>query len=316
MSRMWPAAAAASYKLAAMRPRDVIELLLLSLLWGGAYLFTRAAVPAFGPAPLVSMRLGIAALILLPIVFYRGGGPQLRANPYALFMVGVPYTALPFMLMTWGALHITAGLSAVLNATAPMFAALVAHFVLKERLGTWRAAGLALGFLGVLILMSSGNVSLKTAEGPLAVLAVLGTAMIWSVGATYTRRKMAGIDPLVTTAGSLALASLVLLPWAWASWPSTPPSARAWAEMAFLGLASSGLGMWMYFRLLGRIGAVRAMSVTFLSPLVAMVSGALYLGEAITLQMVAGCAVVLLGTALSLGLIGRSEVKLEVRADA
>jgi drug/metabolite transporter (DMT)-like permease len=299
-----------------MRPRDVIELLLLSVLWGGAYLFTRAAVPAFGPAPLVSMRLGIAALILLPIVFYRGGGSQLRANPHALFMVGVPYTALPFMLMTWGALHITAGLSAVLNATAPMFAALVAHFVLKERLGAWRAAGLVLGFTGVLILMSSGNVSLKTAEGPLAVLAVLGTAMIWSVGASYTRRKMAGIDPLVTTAGSLALASLALLPWAWATWPATPPSLRAWGEMAFLGVFSSGLGMWMYFRLLSRIGAVRAMSVTFLSPLVAMVSGALYLGEALTLQMLVGCAIVLLGTALSLGLIGRPAAKGDVPAGA
>jgi len=114
---------------------------------------------------------------------------------------------------------------------------------------------------------------------------------------------MAGVDPMVTTAGSLAAASLFLAPLAWATWPSTPPSARAWAEMAFLGIASSGLGMWMYFRLLGRIGAVRAMSVTFLSPLVAMVSGALYLDEALTLQMVAGCAVVLLGTALSLGLI-------------
>jgi len=111
-----------------MRARDVIELLVLSVLWGGAYLFTRAAVPAFGPAPLVSMRLGIAALILLPILLWRGGWPQLRANPRALFMVGVPFTALPFMLMTWGALHITAGLSAVLNATAPMFAALVAYF--------------------------------------------------------------------------------------------------------------------------------------------------------------------------------------------
>jgi drug/metabolite transporter (DMT)-like permease len=287
-----------------MRPRDVFELLMLSVLWGGAYLFTRAAVPAFGPAPLVSMRLGIAALILLPIVLYRGGGPQLRAHPGALFMVGVPYTALPFMLMTWGALHITAGLSAVLNATAPMFAALVGHFLLKERLGLWRAGGLALGFAGVSILMGSGNVSLKTAEGPLAVLAVLGTAMIWSVGATYTRRRMAGVDPLVTTAGSLALASLVLAPLAWATWPSAAPSARAWGEMAFLGIASSGLGMWMYFRLLGRIGAVRAMSVTFLSPLVAMVSGALYLGEALTLQMLLGCAVVLAGTALSLGLIG------------
>jgi drug/metabolite transporter (DMT)-like permease len=299
-----------------MRPRDVIELLLLSVLWGGAYLFTRAAVPAFGPAPLVSMRLGIAALILLPIVAWRGGWPQLRTHPRTLFMVGVPFTALPFMLMTWGALHITAGLSAVLNATAPMFAALVAHFVLKERLGAWRAGGLLLGFVGVLILMSSGSVSLRSAEGPLAVLAVLGTAMVWSVGANYTRRKMAGVDAMVTTAGSLAAASLFLAPLAWATWPSTPPTARAWTEMAFLGLFSSGLGMWMYFRLLRRIGTVPAMSVTFLSPLVAMVSGALYLGEAITLQMVAGCAVVLLGTALSLGLIGGGRAKLDARAGA
>ena len=290
-----------------MRPRDVIELLLLSVLWGGAYLFTRAAVPAFGPAPLVSMRLGIAALLLLPIVAARGGLPQLLERPAALFMVGVPFTALPFLMMTWGALHITAGLSAVLNATAPMFAALIAHFVLKERLGAWRSAGLMLGFAGVLILMRGGGVSLKTGDGPLAVLAVLGTALIWSVGANYTRRKMAGIAPLVTTAGSLAAASLALVPLAWATWPATAPNARAWAEMAFLGIASSGIGMWMYFRLLSRIGAVRAMSVTFLSPLVAMVSGALYLGEALTVQMLLGCVVVLLGTALSLGLIGQAK---------
>ena len=299
-----------------MRPRDVIELLLLSLLWGGAYLFTRSAVPAFGPAPLVCLRLGIAALLLLPVVAWNGHLGQLKQRPFALFMVGVPFTALPFLMMTWGALHITAGLSAVLNATAPMFAALVAHFVLKERLGAWRGAGLLVGFAGVLVLMGGGGVSLKTGHGPLAVLAVLGTAMIWSVGANYTRRKMVGIDPMVVTTGSLAMASLALLPFAWAAWPATPPSARAWGEMAFLGIASSGIGMWMYFRLLGRIGAVRAMSVTFLSPLVAMVSGALYLGEALTLQMLLGCAVVLLGTALSLGLIGRPAAAAQAKAEA
>ncbi len=296
---------ASSAKLSRMRPRDVIELLVLSLLWGSAFLFTRAAAPAFGPASLVAMRLGIAALLLLPIVLWRGGGPQLCARPRTLLIVGVPYTALPFLVMTWAALHITAGLAAVLMSTAPMFAALVARFVLNERLGVLRSGGLVLGFAGVLVLMGSGGVSLQTAGGPLAVLAVLSAAMIWSVGANYTRLKMAGIDPLVTTAGSLALASLSLLPLAWATWPAAPPSARAWGEMAFLGLFSSGLGMWMYFRLLERIGAVRAMSVTFLNPLVAMVSGALYLGEALTLQMLAGCAVVLLGTAMSLGLIGR-----------
>jgi drug/metabolite transporter (DMT)-like permease len=287
-----------------MRPRDVIELLVLSVLWGAAYLFTRSAVPAFGPAPLVALRLGIAALLLLPVLAWRGHLPQLLANPRKLLWVGLPFTALPFMLLTWGALHITAGLVAVLNATAPMFAALIAHFLLKERLGAWRAAGLVIGFAGVGLLMW-GNVSFKSGAGVLAMIAVLGTSLFWSVGATYTRRRLNNLHPLVTTVGTLAAASLCLAPVAWATWPEQPPGARAWAEMLFLGVASSGLGMLMYFRLIKRIGPVRAMSVTFLSPLVAMVSGAWYLGESITLQMLIGCAVVLLGTALSLGLIGR-----------
>ncbi len=298
-----------------MRPRDVVELLLLSVLWGAAYLFTRSAVPAFGPAPLVALRLGMAALVLLPIVIYRGKWPQLRAHPRQLFMVGVPFTALPFMLLSWGSLHITAGLVAVLNATAPMFAALIAHFLLKDRLGGWRAAGLVIGFIGVAMLMW-GNVSFKSADGVLAVCAVLVTSMFWSIGATYTRRRVGGIDALVTTAASLAFASLSLLPLAWATWPTQPIGARAWAEIVFLGLASSAIGMLMYFRLLRRIGPVKAMSVTFISPLVALVSGALYLGETITAQTLAGAAVVLLGTALSLGLIGRPETKAAVAGPA
>jgi drug/metabolite transporter (DMT)-like permease len=102
---------------------------------------------------------------------------------------------------------------------------------------------------------------------------------------------------------------LVLAPVAWATWPQQPPGTRAWAEMLFLGVASSGIGMLMYFRLIKRIGTVPAMSVTFLSPVVAMVSGALYLGESLTLRMLGGAAVVLLGTALSLGLVGRSAPK-------
>jgi drug/metabolite transporter (DMT)-like permease len=292
-----------------MRPRDVLELLLLSVLWGGAYLFTRAAVPAFGPAPLVMLRFAIAALILLPILARRGKLSQLRQHPRELLIVALPFTALPFLLLSWSALHIGAGLLAVLNATAPMFAGLVAHFVYKDRLGASRAAGLAIGLAGVGLLVSGGNLALKTADGALALAAVLFVAITWSVGANYTRRHLGGVDPMVTTAGSLALAALALAPLAWATWPAQAPGARAWAEIGFLGVASSGLGMLMYFRLLARIGPVRAMSVTFLSPVVAMVSGALYLGEAITPTMVGGTAVVLFGTALSLGLIGTARAE-------
>jgi len=286
-----------------MRARDVVELLLLSVLWGAAYLFMRAAVPAFGPAPLVATRMGLAAVLLLPVLVLRGGVPALLAHPRQLLVLGVPYTALPFMLLGFASLHITAGLIAVLNATAPLFAALIAHYALKERLGAWRAGGLVIGFAGVAVLMW-GSGSFDTDSGVLAVLAVLVTSLFWGLGANYARKHLASVDSMVMTVGSLMAASLFLAPFAWASWPTESPGPRAWAELAFLGVASSGLGFLLYFRLLRRIGPVRAMSVTFLNPLVAMASGALYLGEAVTLQMLAGGAVVLLGTALSLGLIG------------
>jgi len=293
----------------------VLELLVLSVLWGAAYLFTRSAVPAFGPVPLVALRFAIAVVVLLPVLWLRGGLPVLAQFPRQLLINGIPLTALPFALLSWGALYLGAGMIAVLNATAPMFAALIAHFVLKDRLSGWRALGLVVGLAGV-ALLTWGNVSFKDGNAWLALAVVLGTAMLWGVGATYTKRHFGNTDPVVTTFGSLGAACLFLAPAAWAMWPAAAPSARAWAEMAFLGVASSGLGMLMYFRLLRRIGPVRAMSVTFLSPLVAMVSGALYLGESLTLQMMAGAAVVLLGTALSLGLIGRAAPKAAVAGAA
>jgi len=284
-----------------MHTRDVAELLLLSVLWGAAYLFMRAAVPAFGPAPLIALRLGIAVAVLLPLLMWRGGLGQLRAHPLALLVQAVPFTALPFLLLGFAAQHLTAGLMAVLNATAPLFAALLAHFFFHERLGHWRSAGLVIGFGGV-ALLTAGGVSFKSTHGLLAVGAVLLTSTLWAVGANFTRRRLGGMDNLALTVGSLAVASLALAPLAAATWPATPPPTRAWIEMAFLGVGSSGLGFLLYYRLLRRIGAVRAMSVTFLNPVVALAAGALYLGEVIDWQTLAGAAVVLAGTALSLGL--------------
>lgn len=284
-----------------MQRRDLGELLLLALLWGAAYLFMRSAVPAFGPGPLIALRMAIAAAVLLPLLVWRGSLGQLRKHPVALLMQAVPFTALPFLMLGFAAQHLTAGLLAVLNATAPLFAALVAHFWYRERLGRWRGAGLVIGFAGV-GLLTAGSVSFRSAQGLLAVVAVLLTSTLWGLGANFTRRHLGGMDSLALTVGSLALAGLALAPLAVATWPSTPPPLRAWIEMAFLGVASSGLGFLLYYRLLRRIGPVRAISVTFLNPVVALIAGALYLGETISWQTLAGAAVVLVGTALSLGL--------------
>jgi drug/metabolite transporter (DMT)-like permease len=192
-----------------------------------------------------------------------------------------------------------------------MFAAVQNHLLGRERLNPTRTVGLLIGLAGVVLLMW-GDVAVKSDGGALAVLAVLATAVLWGAGANYTRSHLGAANPLVISVGSLFAASLFLTPFAWHAWPVQPPSGRAWAEVLFLGVLSSGLGFLMYFRLLRNIGPVRAMSVTFLNPLVAIFAAALYLDEVVTLQMLAGCAVVLFGTALSLGLIGRCSPKAAV----
>jgi drug/metabolite transporter (DMT)-like permease len=286
-----------------MRTRDLLELCGLALLWGSAYLFIRAAVPEFGPVPLIALRLGISALVLAPLLVARGGLRALRGGARPLLVQGVFLSALPFVLLAWASLSMQAGLTAVLNATAPLFAAVVAHLWLAERIGRWRALGLAIGFAGVVVLMW-GQVSFRDGGSGWALVAMLVASALWGVGGHWTRATMAGMSPVAISVGTLAVSAAVLAPFAVATWPATPPSARAWLEVVILGVASSGFGFLLYYRLVRSIGAVRATSVTFLNPPVAMAAGALYLGEPVGLQLVAGAAVILAGTGLALGLVG------------
>jgi drug/metabolite transporter (DMT)-like permease len=287
-----------------MRARDGFELCVLALLWGSAYLFIRSAVPEFGPVPLIALRLGISALVLAPLLVGRGGLRALRRGARPLLVQGVAFSAVPFVLLAWASLSMSAGLTAILNATSPLFAAIVAHLWLAERIGRWRALGLAIGFAGVLVLVW-GGVDFAPGGTGWALVAMLVASFLWGVGGHYTRLRLAGASPVAISVGTLAVSALVLAPFAVATWPDTPPSTRAWVEVLVLGVASSGLGFLLYYRLVRNIGAVRATSVTFLNPPVAMVAGALYLGEAVTLQMLAGTAVILAGTGLALGLVGR-----------
>lgn len=304
----------------AIKARHVAELLLLSVVWGCAYLFTRSAVPEFGPAPLIALRMGIAFLVLLPILVARGLLPLLRLHAKTLAIQGTVFTALSFVLIAWAALTISAGLSSILSATAPMFGAIVAWIFLKEKIYGWRLAGLALGLVGVTILVW-GKVSLRTDSTSmritLAIVAGLASSVLWGMAANFSRVQLSKIDPLVTTAGTMLAASVFMLPFAWWEWQSAGslrgdgiaqvhwPSARAWAEALFLGVICSGLGMLMYFRLLKEIGTVPTMSVTFMSPVVALLLGAWYLHEPVTVQIVLGCIVVLMGTGLSAGIFPR-----------
>jgi drug/metabolite transporter (DMT)-like permease len=283
-----------------MRPVHVAQLVLLSLLWGGAYLFMRASAPAFGAMPMVFLRMALASLlVLLPLTLWRGGFGPMRRHWREIVVFGVAFTALPFAGLGWSALSISAGLMAVLQSSAPMFAAIVARLWLGEPITRPRALGLAIGFAGVAML-TWDRIGVREQAG-LAILATIAVTLLWGVSSNYARVKLSSVDPLALTTGSLGVAALALAPFAWASWPAHEPGAKAWAEVVFLGVASSGLGFLLYFRLLRAIGPVRATSVTFLNPIVAMGAATVYLGEPVTPRMALGCAVILAGTALTLG---------------
>jgi drug/metabolite transporter (DMT)-like permease len=283
-----------------VRPADLIELLALAALWGASFLFMRVAAPELGPVALIALRVGIAAALLLPALALRGGLPALRGRLWHVTAVGVINSAVPFCLLAYATLTLTAGLASILNATSPLWGGLVAHLWLGERLGRARVAGLAVGFAGVAFL-ATGRSALGAPGGGAAVSAALAATLSYGVAASYTRRFLRGVDPLAVAAGSQVAAALVLLAPAWALWPAAAPSARAWGAVLALGVASTAVAYVMYFRLIARIGPARAISVTFLIPAFAVAWGALLLGEAVSARTLAGAAVVLAGTALATG---------------
>jgi drug/metabolite transporter (DMT)-like permease len=283
---------------AAMTRRDLIDLLLLAALWGASFLFSRIAAPAFGALALAEVRVAVAALMLLPLAALRGGVAELRAQPLPFLLLGAFNTAIPFALFAWAILSMTAALAAILNATAPLFAALVAWLWLRERLGARQWFGLALGFAGVLWLSAHrSGVDLDASRW--AVLAALGATLSYGISGSMARRWFTGVRPLAVAAGSQTAAALLLLPFAVLAWPAQMPGMRDWAAAFALGVLCTGAAYVVYFRLVARIGPARAMTVTYLIPAFAMLWGGLFLGEPVTASMLTGCVVILAGTALA-----------------
>lgn len=286
-----------------MRARDLIDLLLLAAIWGASFLFMRIAAPEFGPVPLIAVRVGIAALCLSIILAGRGGIKDLHRQAAPLTVLGAINTALPFSLFAYAVLSVTAGFAAVLNATVPLFGALVAYLWLGDKLAPTRVLGLIVGFVGVLVLVW-GRISLK--DGSLwAVLAGLTASLSYGVSANYTKKRMTGVDPFVIATGNLIAATVLLLAPALAYRPSAMPSPLSWVSVIALGVVCTGVAYILFFRLIARVGPTKAMTVTYLIPAFAVLWGSVFLDEAITASMMTACAVILLGTALATGTLQR-----------
>jgi drug/metabolite transporter (DMT)-like permease len=289
-----------------MKAFDLGELTLLAALWGASFLFMRLGAHEFGPLALAFVRVGLASAMLLPLLAARGGLAALRTHWRPLLFVGALNSAVPFVLFSFAALSITAGLSSIVNATTPLWTAVVAFAWLGQRLTPLRVLGLVVGFAGVAFL-AWDKASWRAGEdhsGFWAVLACAVATLCYSIAANATKRYLSGVPPLAVATGSQLSATLLLAPLAAAWWPAALPGATAWGSALALAGLCTALAYLMYFRLMSRVGPTNAVSVTFLIPLFAMLWGALFLREVVSLQMVAGGAIVLVGIALALGLVG------------
>ena len=286
---------------AAKRRQDLSDFLTLSALWGSSFLFMRLAATEFGALPTAGLRVGLAALFLLPILLLRGHGPALRAHWRPALFVGLLNSAAPFALLSWAVLHITTGLASILNATVPLFGALVAWAWLKDRPDRSRALGLAVGFAGV-ALLGWDKASFKPGGTGWAVLACLGATLCYGIGASFTKRHLSHVPPMAIATGSQVGAALALaLPTLWL-WPASPPGIRAWGALVGLAVLCTGIAYILYFRLIAHLGGQRASTVTFLIPVFAAGWGGIFLGEVVTPPMLLGGAIILVGTALTLGI--------------
>ena len=285
-----------------MRPRDVFDLVALAFLWGASFLFMRIAGPEFGAFALVEVRVAIAALVLLPLLAIKGQFSELTGNWATLGVLGVHNTAMPFFLLTWATLFLSAGIGGILNATAPIFAAIVAWAWLGEKLNISRIAGLLVGTIGVWLLVRD-KIGASMGDTTLAVVAALGASFLYGVGGNFTRRYASHVKPLAVATGSQVGAALVLLPIAIVTWPDMAISPKAWVAAVLMGLFSTALAYILYFRLIANVGPTKAITVTYLIPLFAMLLGAVVIDEPVTGAMIIGCAVILLGTALATGML-------------
>jgi len=284
----------------------VPEFVLLAAMWGSSFLFMREGVHAFGPFATAWIRVTIAALALVPIVVWRNQTADMVRHWRSILVMGLLSSGVPAACYSFALLFISTGLSSILNSTTPLFGALIAWWWLGDKLNAWRVLGLALGFVGVVLLTLKGSgasIALTQTDEELAIAACLFATLCYGIAGSFIKKYLYGVPVMVTTTGSFIGASVALLLPAIVFWPEAQPPLTAWLSLIVLGLFCTAWAYVVYFRLMTRNGPARAMTVTYLIPVFANGIGAVWLDEIVTSWML-GCGVlIVLGTALASGLI-------------
>ena len=287
-----------------MKTSDITALVVLGALWGASFLFMRMGANEFGGMALAGMRAIGAAICSAPLLT-RMRLTEMRTHWRDIAIVGIANSALPFVLFSFAAKSLPAGVSAISDAIAPLLVALSGWMLLGEKLSPMQASGLVIGFTGVVWLVA-GTVGFGGGSHAMgwAMAACLGANVCYTFGAHYSHRRLrSGVTPLSVATGSQLAAAVLLLPFTVWMWPAQTPGLTAW--LAVLGLAAlcTSLAYVLFYGLMARVGASRSMVVMFLIPVFGVVWGLVFLHEPVTLAMAGGCIVILLGVALTTGLL-------------
>ena len=286
-----------------MNRRHLLMLLALAALWGASFLFIKVAVRELTPATLIVGRLGLAALTLALLVpFVVGTGElmrQLRANAGWLIVVALVNTAIPFWLLSWGETRIDSGLASIIQASVPIFNALIAFVAFREvRVTGVRLLGVAVGFAGVALLVGAQP------EGKvLGALAVVGMAFCYGVGGLLTGRYLSDARPFVVALASTAIATLVWLPVGVAEAPAHMPGWKTIGSVVMLGVPGTAFAYLLFFGLITGAGAAYTSLVTYLIPPIALAYGSIFLDERFGAAALGGLVLILAGVALGTGAV-------------
>lgn len=285
-----------------MKAGDWARLVALSAIWGASFIFMRIAAPALGPLLTAELRalLGGASLALWFLA--TGFDPQWRRHGRAYAVTGLVNCALPFALYCWAALHIPASLSVILNASSPLFGALLGALWLAEPLTVRKLLGLALGIAGVAVVSGIFGGAGVAAGGDalLAIVACLAASLCYALAGVWIKRFGSAVPARGYAAGSQLAAAIFLLPLLAVSAPPAAVTAAVAGNVLALALLCSAVAYLLYYRLIADVGPTRALTVTFLMPAFGMLWGALFLGEAITATMLGGAGLIVAGTVLVL----------------
>ena len=277
----------------------MLRLILLAAIWGGSFLFTRISVPVLGPAVLIEYRVLFAAIFLALIGALMKKRLDLAANWKHYLILGFFNSAFPFLLFADAATTLTASVLSVLNATAPMWGALIGAIWSRQPITAKKALGLILGACGVALLVGFDAVTSKPGAG-IAIAATLVAAICYSIASAYAKSAKA-VEPFANAHGSMWAATLITIP-ALAFFPSPGHATPGIMGAALaLGVVCTGMAYVVYFKLIDDVGATSALTVTFLTPIFGILWGAIFLGEVIGWHTITGAAIVIAGTALVTG---------------